>query len=539
MVRSSSFAPRDNGFPKATPSTNVNFQFLATLSDDNTKESDLWHLGSILFDPLATLGLPHIPDEYPDSSKEKLKMQHRAKLLSAWLKNVSTNDVSRLIQAATSPLEVAFAQLSGGQIPRAAIAASDGKNMHLAVLISLLGTDDLSIRRAAHAQLNDWTNSGSIEAIPEAIRKIYELLNGNTAVSQGPSPVYLCENLSWQQSFGLQLWYETTINGDISVAVKKYEEAFKNPKACVPSPFADPEAFELLRLFESINPQPERALCNTTASSWIPWALYHILYRSLNLYKDTSFIGEQLTLSFALQLESHGKVTEAAFVLTHLENDDLAKRYLQDLVGRQVNKITPEVTSRLKRMGINSHVISEALALQYRYDGEHTLECSALIDATQWNEAHTVLIKHVAPFAVVSNSIGELFNILMRFENPTANIQGWREGGQVYLDYARLVERMSPAEAALDDSALPAATAQGLAISLIKGLAQINTWDGRNFMVQVATTLMSSYVAKKARSLGLGSQVGSTMLDMKMDNNERLAEVREIAVRYFEGQVAA
>lgn len=537
LQRASLFTKRGNGFPKAAPTGAVNFKFLANLATG--KEAQLWTLASILFDPLPTLGLPHLPDEFLDSAKAKLKMQHRAKLLSGWLKTVVADDVARLIEAAETPLQVAYAHLTGGQIARAAKAAADGKNMHLAVLISLLGTDDLTIRGVAQAQLNDWANSGALTAIPVEVIKINELLAGNTTVSGGVAPIYLCEDLSWQQAFGLRLWYGTTVNEDISKAVQEFEAATRSPRNRIASPYTDPEAFELLRLFEAINPQPQLVLGHTAAGPWIPWALHHVFSRSLNMFKQTT-TGDQLALSFALQLESAGHVVKAAFVLAHLDSDDLAKRHIQELLGRQVDRLTGDVVPQLAGMGLGAGLVHEARALQFRYQGAHLEECAALIEARQWTEAHRVLVQFVAPAAVVANDVSALFGVLMQFRDPAANVPTWQTGGQVYLDYVRLVEKLSPELASLDDSSLPPASPRALTRRLITGLTQLNlssspstSSGGGSFLVQVASTLMSSYVGKHLKSVGLRTAVGAKMLDVGMDGNERLGEVREMGVGYF------
>ena len=490
------------------------------------------------------MGLQTIPNEFSEPAKEKLESQHRTKLLSNWLKGVVSEDVTKLISAAASSLDSAFAYLSGGQISRAAVVAAGSKNLHLATLISLLGTDDLTIRRSAQAQLNDWSNSGSLQFIPTTVRKVYELLAGNTTISRtGSPPVYLYDTLSWQQSFGLRLWYSSTINEDISIAVKKYEESFRQQNSRVPSPFtqnskhADVE-FELLKLFGSINPQPENALNASPylLDSWIPWVLHSVLFRSLKCFKDEKGIfGDQLSLNFALQLESDGYVTESAFVLAHLENDDLAKRCIQNLLGRQVEKLSSTVVQQLLHIGIEKSIVFESIALQRRYNGQSLDECISLIDAKQWDEAHLVLIKSVAPKAVVSNDISELFNVLMKFPDPSI-IADWKKGGQVYLDYVRLVEKLSPSQAAFNDYGLPDLSAKSLSANLIKGLAEISV--GSNFSVQVATTLMSSFVGKHLKSLGLSS-LSSNLLHMQMDSNEFLQQTLQISVSYFENQVAA
>lgn len=538
LFNTSTFTQRENGFPKAAPTSEVSFSYLVNQLG-NDSETWLWDLAGILFDPLQDPGLDTSSDELSPSAREKIKLQQRARLLSDWLKSVVEPDVSSLTENAQSPLEVAFAHLSGGQIARAAVAAADGKNLHLATLITLLGTDDLTIRQAAQAQINDWTNTGSLDMVPKEVRKTHELLTGNTTISAGgtQSPVYLCENLTWLQAFGLRLWYGSTVNEDLSIAVKDYEESFTNLKLKVPSPANGNHLaveFELLRLYGSIAPVPGRAL-DAAHDPWTAWALYHVLFRSLKLFKDSNNLGDKLTVELACELEQGGYVGQSMFVLCHLEDDALAKRHLQELLGRNVDVLTGDVGSRIKRMGLSDTVIYESQALEYRYQGNHLSECKALISAGAFNEAHTVLTTFVAPEAVIANRISDIFSLLMMFKNPEKTVSTWSKGGKVYLDYVRFVEKMSPDIAALDDSSLPPMTARAIAKNLVTGLREMPA-DAERFEVRVAVSLMKTYVGRLLKSVGL--DVGNERI-MGAGSSELIEDVREMSVGYFAAQCAA
>ncbi|KAF5099294.1 hypothetical protein D0Z00_001698 [Geotrichum galactomycetum] len=454
IIKLSTFATRSNGFPKAVFHNKINFQYLET--SFASPEKELWSLASLLFDPISLLGLKPIPEGY---------------------------NINKQIAKSTSPLSNAFIYLAGNSVTKAALAATQGKSPHLAALISLLGTDDVNIRKAAKSQLDTWSQTGSISYISKDIQNVYELLAGNANVETGV-------DLTWLQVFGLHLWYDSTVHKSLDEAVKRYIPISKN--------FTNSIEFELLKLVDS-NTTPVNVL--NFKNTWVSWALYVVLYKSLSLYSDDGeVIGDQISLDFALELEKAGHIVEAAFVICNISRDDLVQRYLQDLVSRQVDLLTDSVITELvSGLHIPEKIILEAIALNYRAKTDHTNECKALIDANDWNEAHKVLLHYVAPQCVIANDITTLYSILAKFStNSSSNVdpKAWANGGQVYLDYALLYERIEPDQAKLssdDESGEPFGK---LAERFRRGLAAWQHDTDENFKVGVSRTLLESFSKK-------------------------------------------
>ena len=102
------------------------------------------------------------------------------------------------------------------------------------MLISLLGTNDDSIRKTAKSQLDTWNQTGSIPYISKDIQNVYELLAGNANVETEV-------DLTWPQVFGLQLMVrDSTIYESVDEAVKRYTSVSKT--------FTNTIEFELLKL---------------------------------------------------------------------------------------------------------------------------------------------------------------------------------------------------------------------------------------------------------------------------------------------------
>lgn len=476
----STFKVRANGFPKAIFHDKINFQYLE--NSINSSEREIWSLASVLFDPISILGLESIPEGYSESTEIRIASQYRTRLLSMWIKRNVASDIQKQISESSSSLLYPFIFLAGNRITKAALAATQSKNPHLAVLISLLGTDDNNIRKIAKAQLETWSQTGSSPFVPKEIQNVYELLAGNANVETGV-------NLTWLQVFGLHLWYNSTVNESINEAIKRYTPVSKK--------FTSSIEFELLKLVDSNN-TPVDVL--NFRNTWVSWALYIVLYKSLSLYNDEGdVIGDQISLDFALDLEKAGNVVEAAFVICQISRDDLVQRYLQDLVGRQVDLLTPDVITQLVSvLHIPEKIILEAVALKHRAKTDHVKECVALIEAKDWDEAHKVLLQYVAPECVISNDITTLYDILVKFTDNNANnvsVKAWTNGGQMYLDYAKLYELVNPDQPKLgdEDSIEPFGK---LSDRFRLSLAAWQPNSDESFKVGVSRTLLESFSRK-------------------------------------------
>jgi nuclear pore complex protein Nup98-Nup96 len=508
QLRLSKISIRDNGLPLSRPNNQLSFKFLYDqYSNGDEYEKSVWELASILFDNDNTVGIPDIPYDYSEAAQEKIKEQHRRKLLSKWLERRVSVDVDRDLEANNDDFETILLHLSGHRVQKAAEVAVKNKNLHLATVIPLLGGCDESIRQDAASQLESWNNTKSIYEIPQGVRKVYEYLSGNVTIAKGMKSgdgelptLYLSEGLDWKRALGLRLWYESNKNESISQAVEKYYQAFSNAMNRVAQPLAPHSStkidicYQLLRLYGSLKPSLVSVLepiGKDLLDCRVPWLIYSVLVLSSRQFRDFNKIGDRLSIDFGCQLDNEGKWIESLFVLSHIQDDNLCDHYIKRVLSNHIldiqsdPKLRQQVTEELK---ISKSVVHEVEALRARYDGDHLAEVQNLLQAGQWEEAHQTLVKKVAPEAVIQNKTALLIQVLNDFKPASNTISNWEIGGQVYLDYASLVEnKLADFE-----------NEQDVCNRLVNSLSQIKV-QGNRFAINVACSLMAKFVGKRMK----------------------------------------
>ena len=513
QIKLTAISKRSNGVPLSKPGKEISFQFLSEqyFDTDHVYENKLWQLASILFDCIESLGFDVSSlNKLSGAARDKVIEQFRRKKLCQWLESYVASDVENdLYTVSNNSLESILVHLSGNQIQKACEAAVKGKNLHLATILPLLGSDDADIRRDARQQLENWTVNKAIIDIPIAIRKVYEYLGGNTTVSNGLDlhgdavpTLYLSENLDWKRSFGLKLWFDTTIGDPIAVAVDKYYKAFQEPSNKVAGPMHGNKfdlIYQLLRLYGSINADLRSVLEPISDSSLdfrIPWHIHNVLVDVSKQFKDSTNnnnsnnIGDKLCINFANQLESVGKWVESIFVLSHIQSDHVAKTTIQHVLQNNIPRINEEdIKKRLvKDFKVDEGLLHEIYALEARYQGNHLEEAYELIQAGLFEEAHKTIIKKVAPRAVIEGKIERLIDLFARFKKPQQTIPDWDNGGQIYYDYAKLNKSVtSIGGISSDRQDLPDLG------RLISALGRIKV--GKSFDIKVAVSIMSSFVS--------------------------------------------
>ncbi|KAK9373774.1 nuclear protein 96-domain-containing protein [Lipomyces chichibuensis] len=460
---------RDGELPLFKPNPSLSFgnvlDFYLCSTNADQRVIDVWKLANILFDdsPLDMESLN------PEADKEiALELLRKARL-SALFENLVekdvANDLSRLPRE-----ETVFTLLSGHQIEEACIEAVKDKNLHLATLLPLIG-GDADFRRDIKNQINDWVTKNVLSEIPTSIRKVYELLSGNTSLakssvggfSEGKVPeICVSKGLDWRRAFGLRLWYEVYEEDSIEKAVKKYQMAFEN-LTDVQSPipgYLEAESaadnskrdilYELLKLYADPSYPLSLAVLPTNISPLplnfaVSWQLFNIFVRVKRIREvdgEVLAAGDKLSADFAWQLESAGRWKDALFVLLHIEDAVIARQSVQEFLSRHVpdiQKVTEDEEYLLNVLRVPKVMILTAKALHARYIHESVKEAQYLLDASEWNEAHSVIIHTVGPKAVISESLDDLLALLSRFKDVTG-ISNWKVGGQVYLDYINVVK---------------------------------------------------------------------------------------------------
>lgn len=277
-------------------------------------------------------------------------------------------------------------------------------------------------------QLSEWQNVNADAYIDPDRLKLFCLSSGLPLYSSTQGLVNICENLDWKRTFALHFWYLLSPVSSIADIINKYEVAFESsePYACRPSPPYSDEVqttkgkyihdlcFHLLKLY-CFKSHPLEEILNPATHSPDPldyrlsWLLEKVL-ASLG-YVHVSELSSSITcVSFASQLEAYGLWHWAIFVYLHLVDHFRRKQAVIEMIGRHVvltddRELTNEEEFVVGELGVPAEWIYRAKATkalsQFRYhDATYYLT-----QAKEWNEAHQVIIQHIAADEVINGKL--------------------------------------------------------------------------------------------------------------------------------------
>jgi nuclear pore complex protein Nup98-Nup96 len=175
--------------------------------------------------------------------------------------------------------------------------------------------------------------------------------------------------------------------------------------------------------------------------SWYLWIiLSDIAFVHLDL-KDLAL----LHVNFAIQLEAVGLWVWSIFVLQHLNTPSHRGRSVWEVLCRNCSHqetLTEEETFVIERLKVPCGLMHRAKAVSAHYFGEYRLQAFHLLKGAQWNEAHDIIISHIAPRAIIENDTQFLYSSLRLLAEPdhSISILSWDTTGSVYLDYLKLSE---------------------------------------------------------------------------------------------------
>ncbi|KAF2136212.1 uncharacterized protein K452DRAFT_313381 [Aplosporella prunicola CBS 121167] len=309
----------------------------------------------------------------------------------------------------------------------------------------------------------------------------------------------------WRQAFGLRLWYACSSDRfneeSIEEAVKRFEEELRDGdehakpvpwfiRAGVKTGWEDPQPNEredllwgLLKIYRSYCIRepvdiaailaPENATGNPV-NARLSWQLLCLLRAKevlprLAITADDNYdpsdadiwnareitkLSDTLTSTFALPLLTPEHWLHALWVLIHLTEETERTAAIKDLLAFNAARIgddadTDAVFAHLTTgLQISSTWIYEAKAQHARAVLQDPVrETQFLLLAGNYNAAHSVLCRAVAPAAVISNApedAAALRSLLARFSEagPAAldAVEAWAHGGAMYADYLALLD---------------------------------------------------------------------------------------------------
>lgn len=437
LLDTSTIVKRGNGFPQVMPNPELTFVSLLLSFDGSrsVEERNQWDLCSRLFDNGRISNFDRI------SATSKLVEIKRKQLVSAWFKDATVEEASKLLrQNQMDPLETIFIHVLANNIVKAVEVAIETNNNHLAVLLTLLGSNDSHVKESCQNQLDEWQRTNASQFIPKPILKIYLLL-AELSLTSNSLKINLIEGLSWKMAFSLMLNYT---NKSVNESIREFEKLdFK---------LEDDIYFQLMRLhtylFDIGTYDLLQVFSRLGQNTKFKWFLYEILVRSTSrLNCDDKVMGDRLTLEFAEQLELQGLFTESLFVLSHLSSDQLIQQRFYELVTRHIFDIIPDLSDvsvkqrLIQKLHVPRTLISELISLRYRYSEEYWNEVQALIDARFWQEASSTVVKYIAPQIVIGNNSGKLQELALLINKINVeDLVEYNSSLGIYSNYIRLLE---------------------------------------------------------------------------------------------------
>ena len=480
QFKSTQIGGDNDGVPFALTTDDVSFGEFAVILEGaesavHKHEQHVWELASILFDDFSE----EIVETAPENDYEQEQWRIRRDRLSDFWKNLVLPDAVEASQTASTLERKAIAYLSGFNVWDACNALLENKNFRLATLLAQIGQSDV-MKNEMSRQIDDWRRLNTLSEIDIPIRALYELIAGNTYLSEGCAGTG-AENkaesfqiasefkMDWRRAFGLRLWYGISAEEPLEAAITQYAddltgngELAGKKELVQPVPwFLEKRGFEgsasaqetgqyedllwgLLRLYatqqdsrmeanvvEILDP---RNVNGNPLNARLSFQLLHLL-RAKGVIEWTDAIMEAAdTLASTLAISSAQTADhwqDTIFVLLHLSSPSVRIKAIREaLYQRAANfDITPgrdspsegfsdsAMASLTVELGIPRAWVYAARALFMRaVKGDHAAEVYCLLAAGDYQAAHQTLCATVAPRAIISRNYDGLRELLGGFE---------------------------------------------------------------------------------------------------------------------------
>ena len=440
-------------------------------------EREVYQLAHVLFDDYE--------DKFSDglTAQQKKQFSHRIRkdrLTEYWDVPIGRRHYKDMTAAEQrSPEEGALSYLTLHDITGACNCLMKAKDYHLATLVAQIDQADEVFQEDIKMQIEAWREQSIIPEMSDPVRALYEILAGNTTISQGKSDGPVEDRAStftiserfgfdWMQAFALCLWYGKHKRGSIEDAVREFagkleerlESAYPyhetrrlvsaDEEASFPATDRNQESplWVLLKLYAARPgagqkpPTLPQALAPLTKpfDARAAFQLHHSLAANISYVHVDTARADILAVDLAFQLSAAGFYVGAAYALMHLSDSTDRKTAIKDLLARHATQLpgvpppaTATATARkpstsnsdttvtaewdllTDELKIPPQWIWEAKAQLSRSQNQFLEELNYLIAAELWSEAHTCLCRRVAPRLVIDEVWDTLGDALYRF----------------------------------------------------------------------------------------------------------------------------
>lgn len=416
--------PRANKLQKLDFASSLSFKTLAALFK-NDADFEFLELASLLFDKLELKSLSRYLDveESDHVLMARLELLERRKALSRWLAKFNEGVLE---QPGSDPLEQILASIYCGECTSAIETAISSKNNHLAVLLTLLDSNDASVHRIASDQLEHWKVSKELDLIPVAVQKVHKILAGDFS--------FFDSDLPFSVVLGLHINY-----GDSG---EQLEDVFSTLSEL------NTLLGETLRIYTAYKRDTfeaaATAITESTLSKKLKWILYHVLARLSS--KSVASAQDALGQAFGEELLSNGLWKASVFVFSTISSDDTALKLTRRAVMENVVQVSKDCESNDKHLTDTLHVpktlLYEALSIERKRKNDLWGCAEALVIAELWEETHDLICRELGPAVVLEedNLLKTRFRALSgSFPDEGRIIPNWNQGAGLFTKYLDVV----------------------------------------------------------------------------------------------------
>ncbi|GAV55705.1 hypothetical protein ZYGR_0AY00970 [Zygosaccharomyces rouxii] len=421
---------KSNAYPEVVQNY-LQFKNVAELHDLSDPDYQVWKLCSLLFD---AINLPDTLDS--EEVKANLLKKERHRLLCSWIVDQVQDEIDASLKRTTNALDQIFLYLAKNDIISASQLAIKSQNGHIAILISLLGSNDPYVCELASLQLEKWNSGGN--KVDPSVARIYRLLTGDL-VNGSFLTAEMMSEFSWLALLGIVLYYGEIDEFSLEDLINQFFRYFKKSEndifLIILNLFSTPSSSEALL---------KKLKLNTTAlKSLFPWYFAQIL-RFGTEYKFSDAILDQLTLTSIEELKFANLHEEALLTTCFLSNDFVAQQQIDSLVFHNIQILSKSSNGYiLDRLKISTKLIYQAKALNDKYNNDYLSEANHLLKAKSFADAEKVIVTLVGPRLVIQSASTQpeelevLRKLLSSF--PQNEMENWESGLGVFDSFLKLI----------------------------------------------------------------------------------------------------
>jgi nuclear pore complex protein Nup98-Nup96 len=470
-------------------------------STASSSEARLYELLHLLFDDYEDNYTSGLSDVQRGEFGDRIRKDRLSAFLSHLIAQKDKTTLTMLEMR--NPVEAALRWLVRGDAIKASDLLYKSRNPTMALLVAQAPNAGEEFQSAVVEQINNWREQSALSEIDVHIRALYELLAGNTTVSEGVEGTTLEHKaatfaisdllgLDWLNMFALNLWYGTHKTGTIEDIVAVFDSLLSSGEETaspvLPGGHQDP-LWVALKIYAStitttannvlkcpIIPQSISALAAPYSGfdSLALFRTHHALATSLPALDIQIDIDEdaadQLAADLATECEMRGDVAGAVWATLHIDEEQVRGRAVVEVLLRNAARLpvpsplpstldgsngSEEWNVLTKALAVPETWIYQALALLKRAEGGGDAaeeELAYLVKAEEMEQAHQCFVERVAPVLVVDEDWEGLEQMLGLFGAEQGKPEGWREGGGVFEDFLRLVNMKEKAVVGEEDS---------------------------------------------------------------------------------------